>query len=302
MKMQMQIQMSEDNKKILIGLLSILVFLWLIVYIIPTFFVELFHTILGNVILILIVVLISTKNINYAILLAILFIMLFRFSIGREGFTQKSVADYLDYQTLEQPHIVFDINQLKKQATQEELNYFLTNGMWPWSKEVEDLYKEQIDKNTHVRSDPDAAVLYARKIYNQSAILQIISLQTKEGEFLTQGLQVRDTSEYKDGKGDFQYTSQLVKPSTNKYVKQFKCGLDGNIEEKQFGMGTKKLEYQNLQEIIPGFNFINKPCNPCVALKDPPEYSCPFTLNLSKEEGSVPTTSKIWKYLWDLKS
>jgi hypothetical protein len=297
----MKMQMTEDNKKILIGILSILVFLWLIIYIIPTFFVELFHTLLGNLILILTVVLVSTKNINYGILLAIIFIILFRFSVRKEGFTKSSVNDYLDYQKLEEPHIVFDINQLKKQASQEELDYFLQNGMWPWSKEVEDMYKEQIDKNSHVRSDPDEAVKYARKIYNQQAILQIISLQTKEGEFLTQGLQLRDTSEYKDGKGTYQYTSQLIKPGTNTYVKEFKCGVDGNMEEKQFGMGTKRLDYQELEGIIPGFKFVKNKCNPCVALKDPPEYTCPFTLKLSNEEAELPTTSKIWKYLWNIR-
>jgi len=297
--MKMQLEMTQDNKKILIGLLSILVFLWLIIYIIPTFFVELFHSILGNIILILTVILISTKNLNYGVLLGILFVILFRFSIGKEGFSQNTVNDYLEYQNLEQPHIVFDINQLKKQATQEELNYFLENGMWPWSKQVEDLYKEQIEKNSYVRSDSDAEVKYARKIYNQNAILQIISMQAKEGKFLTQGIQLQDTSEYKDGKGTYGYTSQLIKPSTNEYVKEIKCSPDGFMEEKQFGMGTKKLDYQELEKEIPGFKFIEGPCNPCVALKDPPDYKCPFTFKVKDEE--TATTSNIWKYLWKIK-
>ena len=169
--------------------------------------------------------------------------------------------------------------------------------MWPWSKEVEDLYKEQIEKNSYVRSDSDAAVKYARKIYNQNAILQIISMQTKEGKFLTQGIQLQDTSEYKDGKGDFGYTSELIKPNTNEYVKEIKCNIDGYMEETQFGKGTKKLDYQTLEEVIPGFKFMEGRCNPCVALKDPPQYTCPFTLDLKNEEPS--TTSNIWKYLWN---
>jgi len=301
--MRMQLQMKEDNKKILIGILSILTLLWLIIYIIPTFFVELFHTFLGNLILITSVILVSTKNLNYGITLGIIFIILFRFSTGREGFTQNSVNDYLEYQNLEQPHIVFDINQLKKQASQEELNYFLENGMWPWDKEVEELYKEQVNKNSYVRSDPDAAVIHARKIYNQNAILQIISLQTKEGEFLTQGLQVRNTNEYKDGGGDYKYNSQLEKPSMNPYVKEIKCDLNGNIQETQFGQEPKILNSDELEASVPGFKFIRNKCNPCVALKDPPDYSCPFSIETSgtnNNENQENNISQIWKYLWKI--
>ena len=45
--------LNEDNKTILIGLLSILIIFWVILYIIPGFLISLFNTFLGNIILLI---------------------------------------------------------------------------------------------------------------------------------------------------------------------------------------------------------------------------------------------------------
>lgn len=61
---------------------------------------------------------------------------------------------------------------------------------------------------------------------------------------------------------------------------------------------VSKVEYHDLEKIFPGFTFLHGSCNPCVALNDPPNYSCPFQFKEKKEEGSV--TSNIWKKLWNI--
>ena len=71
---------SDDTKNMLIGILSIFISIWLLFYFIPGIFVSLFHTFLGNIILLLSVILISAYNYKHGILIAIIFIILSRFS------------------------------------------------------------------------------------------------------------------------------------------------------------------------------------------------------------------------------
>lgn len=80
---------------ILVGSLSILIVLWVVLYALPGLLASLFNTILGNMIMILFIILIGTKDIRIAIGLIVLFAILFRFSyyvtnVKREKFLTKS--------------------------------------------------------------------------------------------------------------------------------------------------------------------------------------------------------------------
>ena len=58
------------------------------------------------------------------------------------------------------------------------------------------------------------------------------------------------------------------------------------------------IDYHNLENIIPGFKFINKPCNPCLALNNHADYSCPFSLKTADNpSGQI---SGVWNYLWNI--
>ena len=63
---------NQDNKTMLIGLLSILIVLWTILYIIPGFLFSLFNTILGNLILLLSLILVSSQDVKYGIAMIII--------------------------------------------------------------------------------------------------------------------------------------------------------------------------------------------------------------------------------------
>lgn len=71
-----------SNKHMLISILgrvlSVIVFLWILFVFIPDVFNGIFNTFLGNAILIGIVLLVSLKNVVFALCLAILFFLLFR--------------------------------------------------------------------------------------------------------------------------------------------------------------------------------------------------------------------------------
>ena len=71
---------SRKNLNLVVGLITLLVVLWVIMFAIPNLFVNLFDTVLGNLILIAFIFLAAMYNINLAVGLAIIFIILYRFS------------------------------------------------------------------------------------------------------------------------------------------------------------------------------------------------------------------------------
>jgi hypothetical protein len=320
---------KNDNELLIIGMISILIFIWIIVYLIPNIFVNLFNTFLGKIILILILMLVSFKNLNYGIILLLIFIIIYRFislsvtmyskNAIKEGFTwnQTSKNDFLDIQKLINPKIVFDVDEIQKQSSQEEVNYFIKHGYWPWSDEVKKLYKETLNNNPYVRTSPEDAINTVRTIYNEKAILELLSWQAKEGHFLLNGISIHGGKKnpyvaLPNGWGDFAFNSGQISKNGN----IVKCGYnkDGSGKKNELSMQeiipkgndgivynhVKKIspiDYNNLEKIIPGFSFLNGPCNPCDALNNPPNYSCPFNLEL---RGSKKGISPVWKYLWKL--
>lgn len=345
---KMKNAMNEENKTVALGLLTLLVTLWVIMYVIPDIFFSLFHTFLGNFILLIGTLLVASNNPKYGIVMVLCIIILYRFSIlaanNKEGFSKnndkkqkhewskKSINDFLDYQKTVHPEMVFDMEQIQKQATQEEVDYYMKNKMWPWSEKVIELYKELSERNPYVREDPDASVKYARRIYNQNAILQILSLQTKEGRFLVNGIAVTTEDNRKaerDGAGTYVYSSGLIQPNNDVNTAIIKCGATatdahtGLIEERivekggeDINMGTntnsdffkqkvkesKPISYMDLEKKIPGFTFIDKPCNPCGALDDPPSYQCKYKIELPQNPYESKGISNVWKYLWNMKT
>ena len=308
--------LNNENKTKLIGLLTILILLWLVLYFIPEIFVSLFNTILGNLILLIIVILTSMSDYRYGILLGVIFITLYRFNIlSREGFawSQQSTQDFLLIQNSINPKIIFDVNMIQKnQASQEEVDYFNKNGMWPWSQEVEKLYKQSVMNNPYIRTLPEDAVNYARSRYNQAAILRLLSYQTKEGQFVLNGVLVQDPNGNKledlpSGFGNFGYRSGLIGNLNDDVIKCTSSGSDSKLEKITytgkggiFGQQTKEIkdvDFNDLENLIPGFTFVNGPCNPCGALNEKPDYSCSFKLNVKNKP---PFISSVWQYLWDV--
>jgi hypothetical protein len=71
---------SKKNFYMIVGILSLLIFIWTIMYLVPSFFVNLFNTFLGNVILLGLVLFIAMFNKNIAFGVALVFIILYQFS------------------------------------------------------------------------------------------------------------------------------------------------------------------------------------------------------------------------------
>lgn len=72
--------MSRKNLNLVVGLITLLVVLWVIMFAVPSLFVNLFDTGLGNLLLATFIFLAAMYNINLAVGIAIVFIILWRFS------------------------------------------------------------------------------------------------------------------------------------------------------------------------------------------------------------------------------
>lgn len=71
---------DEKTRNLIVGLFSLLVVLWLIMFVVPDIFVNLFDTLLGNLILIGFIILAGMNNVLMGLGLALIFVILFRFS------------------------------------------------------------------------------------------------------------------------------------------------------------------------------------------------------------------------------
>ena len=71
---------SKKNLNLVVGLITLLIVLWVVMFAIPGLFYNLFETGLGNLILIVFVFLAAMYNMNMAVGLAIVFLILYRFS------------------------------------------------------------------------------------------------------------------------------------------------------------------------------------------------------------------------------
>ena len=71
---------SKKNVNLVVGLITLLIVLWLIMYAIPGLFYNLFDTGLGNLILLAFLFLAAMYDLTLAIGLAVIFIILYQFS------------------------------------------------------------------------------------------------------------------------------------------------------------------------------------------------------------------------------
>ena len=316
---QLKNLINDENKIRLIGILSILIVLWVVLYLIPELFTSLFNSILGNLILLTLSLLTLMYDVKYGIIVSIIFIILYRFSqlsSSKESFSWDKVStqDFLEIQNTINPQKIFDVNLIQEtQASQEELNYFNKNGKWPWSQHTIKLYEEAQNKNPYIRTFSKDSINYTRTVYNEAAILRILSYQTKEGQFLLNGILVRDKpnkyEELPNGYGDFAYKSGILE---NRIDDVIKCNMEnsnGSTLERTtytgkggiYGEQTSKVSpvnYNDLESVIPGFRFLNGPCNPCGALNENPDYSCPFKLEVNDNPSFI---SNVWRTLWNLR-
>ena len=195
--------------------------------------------------------------------------------------------------TMNKNKTYFDLDILQKQATPLEVEQLMETGYWPWPDDLKNDYTYSVLHNKIIRIEPKYALDYAMKIYNQNAARELLAWNTKEGQFLLYG-------------GDLGVTDEMPKDVHN----TIKCSIDSNsnsVMEKKIFTGTNLwngymnsntsvVKPEDIPKYMPGFSFVNNPCDPCVALNSPGDFSCPFKLNIKGDD----KISNPWKKLWGL--
>ena len=216
------------------------------------------------------------------------------------------IQEFLQFQAIQNPDVIFDMDLVQQQATEEEVQQLLENGVWPWSDRCKKIYEDVISRSPFTKKSPMKGIKVDQTIYNERVMLQMLGLNEPEGKFLMFGHEVPDEKKVKEyinsGKGTYGINSGLIDKGV--YMNKLVCD-DGKMKLKSFQGYNKGITsapiYQTQEvsnDVIPalynGFQFIEEPCNPCKALDFPYDTSCPFSIKPDKK------VSPAWETIWGL--
>jgi hypothetical protein len=320
----------KNDDRTNIGVMLVVVLLAVLVNVKPNYFKFLFKSILGNLILAFVIIVIGIFDVKWGIgFAAVAFIIYQAFKISCiEGFASSSntgvrsdggsvwglfpegypipktmvwpqsvIQEFVAFQKIHNPNLRFDLDIIQTQASAEDAKTLLKTGKWPWSPDVITLYKNAISQNNIINNEPGASLENAQSVYNQTAIVELLAWNTKEGSFLLNGAIIKHT----DGMPD--NINNLVrcgKDSASGAISMQKVlytgynGVNGSLVSN-----VKPIANEDIPKEVNGFKFLNSSaCNPCGAIDDPADYSCPFSLNV----GDGAQVSNVWQQLWGLNS
>lgn len=166
-------------------LVMLLLFLFFLLWLLPVFYLFLYHSLVGNLILLACVLLISVEHklkglFVGACLIGLPYLLHYKVGVG-EAFTTQSLQTFLGIQKTTNPHIIFDPTILETQVSQQALDAYNETGQWDWSQETTDLYKQSLHKNPYVRNLDTDAIQYARTIYSEPAIKAVLNYFSLQG-------------------------------------------------------------------------------------------------------------------------
>jgi len=206
---------------------------------------------------------------------------------------ENIIADFIKFQKIHNPNLRFDLDIIQKQANVSEVQELLKHGKWPWSSAVQEMYKRAIQENNIINTEPGASMNNAQTVYNQTAILELLSWNSKEGSFLINGAVIGHNDDMPEN------INNLVRCGTSNSgsgdISMYKIeytgynGIYGNMNSK-----VTPVNNADLPSVLNGFKFLGSECNPCVALNNPADYSCHFSLNT----GNGAEVSSVWQKLW----
>ena len=225
-----------------------------------------------------------------------------------EGFvwSKETVYKFNKYQdTVNSNNNQFNMRVLQEQASEDEVKELLRTGYWPWSEATKKQYMEGVWQNTMLKFDPEEALDYAMKLYNETAAKKLLSWNAKEGQFLLYGLKLDNRTNLNNSGNIIGIDSEGNAISDEgKIAKKsvIKCSDDPNSVLQKTTINGYNLfnGYKNTTTVnidpneVPGFTFVRGECNPCSPFYS--DYSCPFKLNV---EGNNEI-SDVWKELWNV--
>lgn len=198
-------------------------------------------------------------------------------------------------------------------------NYTIKEGAESWSPETENNFLDAFNKNNQL--NPGGMTMDNVKEYEKNITENDAKYYINNGEFkydsgwtnayvdsIASTVPLEFTKKYV-----VQYSTRqgaIVFPLTTDQAKQARpkipsCRIDanGNLVGNSMYMfdkdgNDKPVPNTDLPSEIPGFAFVNSPCNPCDLLSSTPKYDCPFSLKDAK--GNTAPTHSMLQYLWKL--
>lgn len=211
---------------------------------------------------------------------------------------QQVINDFIKFEQIHNPTYKFDVNIIQQQASVAEVQYLLKNNKWPWSDEVKKLFRDSMAQNNYVSTNLNASLDNAQSIYNQAAILELLSWNSKEGQFLLNGSIIGHSDNLPANINNvIKCVASMTGGASGNDIKMQKIvytgydSLNGSLQSQ-----TSSVEDSDLPSLITGFKFLKGACNPCSALTQPPGYSCPFSI----DTGNGADVTPVWQNLWGL--
>lgn len=94
-----------------------------------------------------------------------------------EGFNTQTLDDFIKLQNYNNPNTFFNLNMLKEQVSNTDMEEYNSKGYWSWDEETKNDYQEQLNKSTIQQEYPLGSYMAADQLlYNQTAINRILSL------------------------------------------------------------------------------------------------------------------------------
>ena len=184
----------------------------------------------------------------------------------------------------------YNMYVLQQQATADEAEYLIKTGYWPWPDDLKDEYIKAVWQNPIIKIDAGSALKNAQEMYCKTAARQLLGWNTKEGQFLITGVDA--------GRTNSMPVKNTIKCSAdlNNSVLQKTVYKSYNLFNGYKNSETTTIKNEDIPAEVPGFSFVNGPCNPCNAINQNPQYNCPFNLATKDKSGISP----VWKSLWGL--
>jgi hypothetical protein len=229
--------------------------------------------------------------------LGVVIFFIYLFSPFREGMTNTWSADtiknfppaWAKYMYAAQKSATPSVTELQSQGTQ------LMNGMiLPLTSDAE--AQQYISSgNWGYTTDQIKALTLAINQRNAAANPP----QTSE-QINTQINQIQVS--YPFGLIQFFWGNMPTMYSLNAYTRGYGGCLANSTGDYSFmkldasGNPTIPVSNDQLPGLLPGFKFINSPCNICELGNNPPNYSCPFSL--SDSSGNTIPITPVMEYSW----
>ena len=210
--------------------------------------------------------------------------------------------DFIQYVKSTKPTFEYDSTQIQNNTTEQERAHFIQTNEWPWTHEIQTMYEDAVQSSSITKYNPTSNRQTIQSIFNQSAAEKILAYNSDEGRFLTTGILLPDPNlpEYARNSGlvPVNKTGDIVRCHTHAgtgtpTLTRIRQGKYDGLFSIQPDTLTP-IPNEEIPNVVPGFRFLQAPCNPCLALdlNNPPDYSCAFQIQDNP-------TSPIWKYLWN---